>query len=73
MIKIFRKIKLNLHSDGNTTKYLKYAFGEIILVVVGILIALQINNWYIEHSNLKSERQYLANIVLKTINIVCTF
>jgi len=45
MIKFFRKIRLNLISDGKTGKYLKYAIGEIILVVIGILIALQINNW----------------------------
>lgn len=45
MIKIFRKIRLQLLSDGNTGKYLKYAIGEIVLVVIGILIALSINNW----------------------------
>ena len=45
MIKFFRKIRQNLLSDGKTGKYLKYAIGEILLVVIGILIALQINNW----------------------------
>ncbi|MGB5377521.1 DUF6090 family protein [Muriicola sp.] len=45
MIKFFRKIRQNLLSEGKTGKYLKYAIGEIILVVIGILIALQINNW----------------------------
>ncbi|MBO3116110.1 hypothetical protein J4050_05090 [Winogradskyella sp. DF17] len=45
MIKIFRKIRYNLMETGKTGKYLKYAIGEIILVVIGILIALQINNW----------------------------
>ena len=45
MIKFFRKIRQNLLSEGKTSKYLKYAIGEIVLVVVGILIALQINNW----------------------------
>jgi uncharacterized protein involved in outer membrane biogenesis len=45
MIKFFRKIRQNLLSEGKTAKYLKYAVGEIILVVIGILIALQINNW----------------------------
>ena len=45
MIKFFRKIRQNLLSDGKTGKYFKYAFGEIVLVVIGILIALQINNW----------------------------
>ncbi|MBO0331893.1 DUF6090 family protein [[Muricauda] lutisoli] len=45
MINFFRKIRQNLLSEGKTGKYLKYAIGEIILVVIGILIALQINNW----------------------------
>ena len=45
MIKFFRKIRQNLLAEGKTGKYLKYAVGEIILVVIGILIALQINNW----------------------------
>jgi hypothetical protein len=44
MIKFFRKIRQNLLSEGKTGKYFKYAIGEIILVVVGILIALSINN-----------------------------
>ncbi|WP_199287194.1 DUF6090 family protein [Robertkochia marina] len=45
MIKFFRKIRQNLLAEGKTGKYLKYAVGEIVLVVIGILIALQINNW----------------------------
>lgn len=44
MIKFFRKIRQNLLAENKFSKYLLYAFGEIILVVVGILIALQINN-----------------------------
>ncbi|GGG35185.1 hypothetical protein GCM10011414_00740 [Croceivirga lutea] len=45
MIKFFRKIRSKLLSEGKTGTYFKYALGEIILVVIGILIALQINNW----------------------------
>jgi len=45
MIKFFRNIRQNLLNEGKTSKYLKYAIGEIVLVVIGILIALQINNW----------------------------
>ncbi len=45
MIKFFRTIRQNLLLAGQTRKYLKYAIGEIVLVVIGILIALQINNW----------------------------
>tara|TARA_R110002124_G_scaffold5301_1_gene32991 strand:+ start:3315 stop:4046 length:732 start_codon:yes stop_codon:yes gene_type:complete len=44
MIKFFRKIRQNLLSEGKAGKYLKYAIGEIVLVVIGILIALQVNN-----------------------------
>jgi len=45
MIKFFRKIRKNLLTENKFSKYLFYAIGEIILVVIGILIALQINNW----------------------------
>jgi hypothetical protein len=45
MIKFFRKIRFDLMEKNKTGKYLKYAIGEIVLVVIGILIALSINNW----------------------------
>ena len=45
MLQFFRKIRQKLLITGKTTKYVNYALGEIILVVIGILIALQINNW----------------------------
>ncbi|MCK5442934.1 MAG: hypothetical protein KAJ23_13680 [Maribacter sp.] len=45
MITLFRKIRYDLMESNKTGKYLKYAVGEIVLVVIGILIALQINNW----------------------------
>ncbi len=56
MIKFFRKIRQNLLMENKTGKYMKYAIGEIILVVIGILIALQINNWN-EHRKLSNEIQ----------------
>ncbi len=56
MIKFFRKIRQNLLSEGNTGRYLKYAFGEIILVMIGILLALQVNNWN-ENRKLDIRRQ----------------
>ena len=52
MIKFFRQIRYNLMEQNKTSKYLKYAIGEIILVVIGILIALSINNW---NENRKAE------------------
>ncbi len=51
MIKFFRHIRKRLLIENNTGKYLKYAIGEIVLVVIGILIALQINNWNEEKKN----------------------
>jgi hypothetical protein len=45
MIKFFRKIRYDLMEKNKTGKYFKYAIGEIVLVVIGILIALSINNW----------------------------
>ena len=45
MIKFFRKIRYDLMEKNKTGKYLKYAIGEIVLVMIGILLALQINNW----------------------------
>jgi len=45
MIKFFRNIRQNLLNEGKTTTYIKYAIGEIALVMIGILLALQVNNW----------------------------
>jgi NADH:ubiquinone oxidoreductase subunit 6 (subunit J) len=45
MIKFFREIRQQLLTENRFSKYLLYAIGEIVLVVIGILIALQINNW----------------------------
>ena len=45
MIKFFRHIRKSLLEENKMGKYFKYAIGEILLVVIGILIALQINNW----------------------------
>ena len=45
MIKFFRNIRQTMIKENKVSKYLLYAIGEIFLVVIGILIALQINNW----------------------------
>ena len=45
MIKFFRRIRQKMINEGRLSRYLIYAIGEILLVVIGILIALQINNW----------------------------
>lgn len=45
MIKFFNKIRKQLLNENKTGKYLKYAIGEIVLVMIGILLALQVNTW----------------------------
>jgi hypothetical protein len=59
MIPFFRKIRQRLLTENKFSKYLLYAIGEIILVVIGILIALQINNWNENRKTRNSEQQYL--------------
>jgi hypothetical protein len=66
MIKFFRKIRQNLLNEGKTAKYFKYAIGEIVLVVIGILIALQINNWN-ENQKSKKDERYVLTEVLKNL------
>ena len=63
MIKLFRNIRQNLIMENKTGKYLKYAIGEIILVVIGILIALQINNWNEVRKNDEKEALLIKNII----------
>jgi hypothetical protein len=62
MIKLFRNIRQNLLAEGKTSKYLKYAIGEIILVVIGILIALSLNNWNENRKIAKFENEILTLI-----------
>lgn len=62
MIKFFRKIRQDLLYEGKTGKYLKYALGEIILVVIGILIALQLNNWNIDNQRSREEIELLTEM-----------
>jgi hypothetical protein len=62
MIKFFRKIRQKLLMENKTGKYFKYAIGEIFLVVIGILIALQINNWNSDRINSNVEIEYLKGI-----------
>lgn len=62
MIKFFRNIRKKLLMENNTSKYFKYAVGEIMLVVIGILIALQINNWNEHTKSVKIEKTYYCKI-----------
>ncbi|WP_179345515.1 DUF6090 family protein [Winogradskyella ursingii] len=62
MIKFFRHIRQRLVKENRTSKYLLYAIGEIILVVIGILIALQINNWSDERKTQNLEEKILKEL-----------
>jgi hypothetical protein len=63
MIPFFRKLRKQLANDNRPLKYLRYAIGEIVLVVVGILIALQINNWNAERqANIETEAKRQSNL-----------
>ena len=62
MIKFFRKIRYDLMEKNKTGKYLKYAIGEILLVMIGILLALQVSNWNSDRKDRINERKLLDNI-----------
>ena len=62
MIKFFRNIRQKLIIEGKTANYFKYAIGEIVLVVIGILIALQVNNWNTIQNEKKKEQVYLKKL-----------
>ena len=64
MIRFFRQIRQNLLSEGETGKpalpagrYLKYALGEIVLVMAGILLALQVNSWNQKRLDRQEEKE----------------
>lgn len=63
MIKFFRNIRQNLLMKNQIGKYYKYAFGEIVLVVIGILIALSINNWNEARKNEIKQSILIKNII----------
>lgn len=62
MIKIFNKMRKQLLDENKTGRYLKYAIGEIILVMIGILLALQVNNWNQERQLKKEEAKVLKSL-----------
>ena len=62
MIQFLKKIRYSLMETGKTARYFKYAIGEIILVVIGILIALQINNWNENRLARIEEQTILTNL-----------
>jgi Family of unknown function (DUF6090) len=67
MIKFFRKIRQNMIKENKVSKYMLYAIGEIVLVVIGILIALSINNWN-EDRKLKNELGLFQASLISELN-----
>jgi len=62
MINFFRKIRKHLADDNKPIKYFRYAIGEIVLVVIGILIALSINNWNENEKTNRWEERFLTDL-----------
>lgn len=63
MTKFFQRIRKKLSESGKVRSYLIYAIGEIVLVVIGILIALQINNWNEEYKDRQLEQAYYCKLL----------
>jgi len=73
MIKFFRKIRQKLLQENKISGYLKYGIGEIFLVVIGILIALSINNWNENRKLDQQEKSYLNRLIQENKSDVLTF
>jgi len=63
MIKFFRHTRQRMIKENRVSKYLLYGIGEIVLVVIGIMIALQINNWNEDRSERKEEKEYISSLI----------
>jgi hypothetical protein len=63
MFRIFRHLRKAVLDSSSRFSYFKYAFGEVLLVVIGILIALQVNNWNEERIEHKQIREYVLSLV----------
>lgn len=63
MLRFFRQLRQRLIIESQFSRYLLYAIGEILLVVIGILIALQVNNWNEERKNDKKVAKYTEGLI----------
>lgn len=64
MINFFRKTRKKLTNNNKPTKYMRYAIGEIFLVVIGILIALSINNWNEDRKEYSKIKKYAKSLIM---------
>ncbi|WP_445386501.1 DUF6090 family protein [Robiginitalea sp. IMCC44478] len=62
MLRFFRQLRQNLLAENKLSRYLLYAIGEILLVVIGILLALQVNDWSEQNKNLDTEIRILKSL-----------
>ena len=62
MLKFFRRVRQKLIDEGNLKRYLMYAIGEILLVMIGILLALQVNNWNENRKDRRVENKLLIEL-----------
>ena len=70
MINFFRHIRQQLLTENKFSKYLIYGIGEVALVMIGILLALQLNNWNKQHNDRIEEKQILTqNWIINKLTI----
>jgi hypothetical protein len=65
MLRFFRQVRQRLLTDNKFSKYLLYAVGEILLVVIGILIAIQVDNWNQERENTEKVKAILFDVMVE--------
>ena len=68
MLTFLRKIRKLLIDSGSIRKYLLYGVGEILLVMIGILLAMQVNNWNDEKKYSKTEVRILENLAKRFLS-----
>ena len=71
-MKFFRKIRQNLLVENKTGRYFKYAIGEIVLVMIGILLALQVNNWNQRLKNEELSKLYYSDFISEVSSDIST-
>ena len=72
-MKIFRNIRKKLAAENKVSNYLRYAIGEILLVVIGILVALQVNNWNEQRKENAKIKTYLKSMLVDLNNDINRF